>query len=302
MTINVKMTKKQVIDKLSEYPSCALDTRVAHLQGEWPTRQAISKVIALSRAILFPGFFGNRIVERTTLQAHIGVYLSQLEPLLACQIKYAFALNQANKKIPSKVLEEEEITLLVESYMAQLPSLRERLTEDAQAIYENDPAALDTSEVVLCYPSFFAITNYRIAHVLYELNVPYLPRVITEIAHAETGIDIHPGAQIGHAFSMDHGTGVVIGETTRIGNHVRVFQGVSFAGQPSPLGSLCESMRGVDRHPVVEDNVTIYSNVTLLGLIHIGKGSTICGNVWVNTDIPAGSKVKQDNQYDTKTR
>ena len=169
------------------------------------------------------------------------------------------------------------------------------LATDAEATYNGDPAAQNLGEVIFCYPGFRAICNYRIAHQLDQLGVPYIPRIITELAHSETGIDIHPRARIGHHFSIDHGTGTVIGETSVIGNYVRIFQGVSLAGEKFPPDENGNAIRGVDRHPIVGDHVTIYSNATLLGHIHVGDGATIFGNVWLTRDVAAGESVYQQS-------
>ena len=171
--------------------------------------------------------------------------------------------------------------------------MRSLLATDAEAAFNGDPAAQNINEVIFCYPGFRAVCNYRIAHQLYRLGVPIIPRMITEMAHSETGIDIHPGAEIGHYFSIDHGTGTVIGETSVIGNHVRIFQGVSLAGEKLPPDENGNAIRGVPRHPVLGDHVTVYSNATLLGRIHVGEGATICGNVWITEDVPAGATVSQ---------
>ena len=160
-------------------------------------------------------------------------------------------------------------------------------------MFDSDPAAQNPGEIIFCYPGFRAICNYRIAHKLYQLAVPFIPRMITEMAQSETGIDIHPGATIGHHFSIDHGTGTVIGETSVIGNHVRIFQGVSLAGAKLPPDEKGNTIRGIARHPVLGDQVTVYSNATLIGKIPIGEGATICGNVWVAEDVPAGATVSQ---------
>lgn len=171
--------------------------------------------------------------------------------------------------------------------------MRALLATDAEAAFNGDPAAQNINEVIFCYPGFRAVCNYRIAHQLYRLGVPFIPRMITEMAHSETGIDIHPGAEIGHYFSIDHGTGTVIGETSVIGNHVRIFQGVSLAGEKLPPDENGNAIRGVPRHPVLGDHVTVYSNATLLGRIRIGEGAMICGNVWITEDVPAGATVSQ---------
>jgi serine O-acetyltransferase len=182
---------------------------------------------------------------------------------------------------------------LSEAFISSLPDMRCFLATDAEAAFNGDPAAKNTNEVIFCYPGFRAICNYRIAHQLYILGVPFIPRIITEMAHSETGIDIHPGAQIGHYFSIDHGTGTVIGETSVIGDHVRIFQGVSLAGEKLPPDENGNAIRNIPRHPILDDYVTVYSNATLIGRIHIGKGATICGNVWVTSDVPAGANISQ---------
>ena len=186
-----------------------------------------------------------------------------------------------------------EAEKLSEAFIRTLPEMRSLLATDAEAAFNGDPAAQNINEVIFCYPGFRAVCNYRIAHQLYRLGVPFIPRMITEMAHSETGIDIHPGAEIGHYFSVDHGTGTVIGETSVIGNHVRIFQGVSLAGEKLPPDENGNAIRGVPRHPVLGDHVTVYSNATLLGRIHIGEGATICGNVWITEDVPAGATVSQ---------
>ena len=185
-----------------------------------------------------------------------------------------------------------EAERISETFIAALPRIRALLATDAEATFNGD-AACDPGEVIFCYPGLRAIGNYRIAHELYVFGVPYIPRMITEMAHSETGIDIHPGAEIGHHFSIDHGTGTVIGETSVIGHHVRLFQGVSLAGEKLPPDENGNAIRGVARHPIVGDYVTVYSNSTLIGKIHIGEGATICGNVWIAEDVPAGVVVTQ---------
>ena len=189
----------------------------------------------------------------------------------------------------------EQAKRLSEAFIKTLPEIREILATDAEATFNGDPAAQNVGEVIFCYPGFRAIVGYRIAHRLYSLGVPFIPRMITEMAHSETGIDIHPGATIGHSFSIDHGTGTVIGETSVIGNSVRIFQGVSLAGEKLPPDENGQTIRGVARHPILEDEVTVYSNSTLIGRIRVGKGATICGNVWIAQDVPAGMVITQNN-------
>lgn len=167
------------------------------------------------------------------------------------------------------------------------------MATDVEAAYYGDPAATCFGEIICCYPVIRAITNYRIAHELYKLNVPLIPRIITEMAHSETGIDIHPGAQIGHHFTIDHGTGVVIGATCIIGNNVKLYQGVTLGAKSFPLDEQGNPIKGIARHPILEDDVIVYSNATILGRITIGKGATIGGNIWVTESVPAGTRIVQ---------
>ena len=176
-----------------------------------------------------------------------------------------------------------------------MPEIRSQLETDVIAAYDGDPAAVSLGEVISCYPTIKALTNYRVAHELYRMNVPLIPRIITEMAHSETGIDIHPGAQIGRYFTIDHGTGVVIGATCIIGEHVKLYQGVTLGAKSFPLDEEGNPIKGIPRHPIIEDNVIVYSNATILGRITIGKGATIGGNVWVTEDVPAGSRIIQYN-------
>jgi serine O-acetyltransferase len=184
-------------------------------------------------------------------------------------------------------------TKLAAGFIGRLPELRRVLATDVGAAYNGDPAAESYGEVICCYPAIRAISNYRIAHELLVLGAPLIPRVITEMAHSETGIDIHPNAQIGSHFTIDHGTGVVIGATTVIGNNVKLYQGVTLGAKSFPLDEDGRPIKGILRHPIIEDDVIIYSNATILGRIVIGKGATIGGNIWVTEDVPAGGRIAQ---------
>ncbi len=177
--------------------------------------------------------------------------------------------------------------------VVRLPEIRRILATDVEAAYYGDPAATCFGEIICCYPVIRAVTNYRIAHELHRLNVPLIPRIITEMAHSETGIDIHPGAQIGHHFTIDHGTGVVIGATCIIGNHVKLYQGVTLGAKSFPCDEQGNPIKGIPRHPILEDNVIVYSNATILGRITIGEGATIGGNIWVTESVPAGARIVQ---------
>jgi serine O-acetyltransferase len=178
-------------------------------------------------------------------------------------------------------------------FIAQLPRLRQLLATDVEAAYLSDPAAHSIGEVISCYPAIRAISNYRVAHELVRLGVPLIPRIITEMAHGETGIDIHPGARIGSHFTIDHGTGVVIGETCIIGNHVKLYQGVTLGARNFTYDSNGRPVKGIDRHPILEDNVIIYSNATILGRITIGHDAVVGGNIWVTEDVAPGEKLVQ---------
>lgn len=184
----------------------------------------------------------------------------------------------------------EEIT---DKILARLPNLQETLATDVEAAYNGDPAAENYGEIISCYPTIRALTNYRLAHELYILGVPLIPRILTEMAHSETGIDIHPGAQIGHHFTIDHGTGVVIGATCIIGNNVKLYQGVTLGAKSFPLDENGNPIKGVPRHPIIEDNVIIYSNATVLGRITIAQGTVIGGNIWVTESTQPGEHIVQ---------
>ena len=193
------------------------------------------------------------------------------------------------KKIPDR----DTAASIAARFISKLPEIRRILATDVEAAYYGDPAATCFGEIICCYPIIRAITNYRIAHELYMLNVPLIPRIITEMAHSETGIDIHPGAQIGHHFTIDHGTGVVIGATCIIGNNVKLYQGVTLGAKSFPLDENGNPIKGIARHPILEDDVIVYSNATILGRITIGKGATIGGNIWVTESVPAGARIVQ---------
>ena len=283
----------EIVDRLSDEQSYKQLFHTCRDEEALPSSKVLKDIIHLCRTILFPGYYGNARISKQTIRFHTGVHIRTLYTLLTQQI-YAglcFADTVCTAGSEEQILEKAQC--LAESFIRELPEMRTLLATDAAATFNGDPAAQNINEVIFCYPGFRAICNYRIAHQLYLLKVPFIPRIITEMAHSETGIDIHPGAQIGHHFSIDHGTGTVIGETSVIGNYVRIFQGVSLAGEKLPPDENGNTIRGVARHPILGDHVTVYSNATLLGHIHIGDGATICGNVWVTEDVPAGKTISQ---------
>ncbi len=292
---------RETIETLSDEASYRQLFHAYRDEEALPSGEVLKKIIDLCRAILFPGYYGNARVSKQTIRYHTGVHVEELHALLSRQIHAGICFAQAQcAQCPEKETSGGSESLS-EQFIASLPALRNVLATDVEAAYHGDPAAMNASEIIFCYPGFRAIVNYRIAHQLYLLQVPFIPRMIAEMAHSETGIDIHPGAKIGHHFSIDHGTGTVIGETSVIGNYVRIFQGVSLAGEKLPKDEHGNTIRGVARHPVLEDHVTIYSNSTLLGRIHIGKGATIFGNIWLTEDVPQGAFITQNKAKHNNT-
>ena len=356
-----------------------------HLAGNpLPSARSINEIVKLSRAIIFPGYFGSSKINRHTVSYHIGVQVEQLFGLLTDQICAALCFQSAdneqharatasfnkdplesiknsmfvkgaranfssedhsteisaNSPVTScgeysscamstakkdadkqggvesvssisfgddvhdldheqgiqslKFNEEvkEYARSLAAQYISNLELIRTKLAMDVKAAFDADPAATSFGEVICCYPGVRAIFNHRIAHTLLNLGVPLMPRAISELAHSETGIDIHPGARIGDSFSIDHGTGVVIGETCIIGKNVKLFQGVTLGAKTIPVDSRGVPLN-IPRHPILEDDVVVYSNATILGRITIGRGAVIGGNVWVTEDVKAGGKVVQ---------
>lgn len=289
----------QIVNALSDEVSHKQLFHSSRDEEALPSGETLKRIVDLCRAILFPGYYGSARINKQTIRFHTGVLVETLHRLLTKEIQAGICFADTDYSACSEKQLSERAIQLSEQFIATLPELRNLLATDAEATYNGDPAAQNIGEVIFCYPGFRAICNYRIAHQLYLLKVPYIPRIITELAHSETGIDIHPGARIGHHFSIDHGTGTVIGETSIIGNHVRIFQGVSLAGEKFPPDENGNAIRGVERHPIIGNRVTIYSNATLLGHIHIGDGATIYGNVWITRDVKAGESVHQPAERDS---
>jgi serine O-acetyltransferase len=254
-----------------------------------PTLAKSSRIVDLFRSIIFPGYFGDTIVNKNTLEFHLGVYLEQLYILLREQIEYGLCFSKLGKTCENA---QEQSAIFATIVINKLPELKRVLSTDIKATFDGDPAAKSYGEVIFCYPTIRAVFNYRIAHELLKLGVPIIPRVITELAHSETGIDIHPGATIGEYFSIDHGTGVVIGETSVIGNHVKIYQGVTLGAKSFSLDEE-GNPRNIPRHPILEDNVVVYANTSILGRITIGRDSIIGGNVWLTNSVPPGSRILQ---------
>ena len=260
---------------------------------EFPSRTALADLVEDLRALLFPGYFGPSELKGETLRYHLGARMDRVLHGLRDQIQRGLMAAD-----PTCEGCENRALALASAFLTRLPKVRHLLATDVQAGFEGDPAATSPEEVLFCYPGLLAVTSQRLAHELLDLGVPLLPRMITEHAHSITGIDIHPGARIGERFFIDHGTGVVIGETCVIGRNVRIYQGVTLGAKSFPLDAEGNPIKGVPRHPVVEDDVIIYSNATILGRITLGKGSAIGGNVWLTRSVAPGSVVTQANEKD----
>lgn len=260
----------------------------AHRDGEpLPSLSQLNDIVTLFRTILFPGYYGHSCVDGGMMAYRMGVDIELLYRKLTEQILAGLCFDSASGA--SRAHASRIAAWCIEC----LPHLRHSLTADVVATFEGDPAAVSYGEVISCYPGIRAITNYRIAHELYLHDVPLIPRIITEMAHSETGIDIHPAAVIGHSFTIDHGTGIVIGATSILGDHVKLYQGVTLGAKNFPLDAQGNPVKGVERHPILEDGVVVYSNSTILGRVTIGHGAVIGANMWVTTDVPPGAKVLQ---------
>lgn len=247
------------------------------------------------REILFPGYFGNTTLDPTAIKYYMGVYTDELFEMLSEQILagHCFTCTEQEAQKIDVAQKMEYARLTAANFISVLPELRRKLALDVEAAFNGDPAAIGRGEVIFCYPAIRAISSYRIAHELLKLDVPLIPRIIAEMAHSETGIDIHPKAQIAESFTIDHGTGTVIGATCIIGKNVKLYQGVTLGAKSFPLDEDGNPIKGVPRHPIIEDDVVIYAQATILGRITIGKGSVIGGNVWVTNNLPPNSKVVQ---------
>ncbi len=266
------------------------DARTRGVDGlHFTDRDAIIEIVPVLRELLFPGYFGKRKLSAKTVRYHVGHLAIHIEERLAEQVYRALA----HRSKSAIVVDVKEARSTVRKFLETIPRLRELYATDIQAAFDGDPAAADTHEIVLSYPGFFAITIYRLAHELHKLDVPLIPRILTEHAHNVTGIDVGAGAVIDESFFIDHGTGVVIGETTTIGKRVKIYQGVTL-GALSTRGG--QRLRGVKRHPTLEDDVTVYSGASILGgETVIGQGVVISSNVFVTKSVPGHTRVTVKN-------
>lgn len=291
----------KTVDELSK-PQTLQGLFHEHRDGDpLPSSKELEEIIELTRSILFPGFYGMTSVNIQTIRYRIGVDTERLYKLLCRQVMAGLCFNEdchCDNAADTRRCLQEEAEKIAENIILKLPKLRKILSTDVQAAFDGDPAAANLGEVIDCYPAIKALTNYRLAHELVLENVPLIPRMISEMAHSETGIDIHPAATIGTHFTIDHGTGVVIGATCVIGNHVKLYQGVTLGAKSFPLDKEGKPIKGIPRHPILEDDVIVYANATILGRITIGKGAVVGANVWVTRDMKPRSKKYKQNKTD----
>ena len=284
----------ETVERLCAQDACEASWHRVSRDQPLPSLDALAEVVGLLREVLFPGFFGPQDVSQRTMPFYAGSALDRVVKLLSEQINrgYCFVCAKENRS-PCADCESRSLSVALE-FIRRLPRVRELLATDVQAAFDGDPAAKSPGETIFCYPSIKALTNHRIAHQLHHLGVDIIPRIIGEMAHSDTGIDIHPGAHIGERFFIDHGTGTVIGETCIIGKNVRLYQGVTLGAKSFPKDDTGSRLvKGLARHPIVEDDVTIYAGATILGRVTIGQGAVIGGNVWVTGDVPAGARIVQ---------
>jgi serine O-acetyltransferase len=289
-----KVLPKVVEELRAQADKLATPLRKTYRGSHLPSRDEIVLMVELLRSVIFPGYFGNRDITEESLTFHVGAVLDRVALIMAEEVKRGLCFDCVKRPVDRIPVEcENQAKGITASFLERLPELRRRLALDALAAYEGDPAARSASEAIFCYPGVFALTSHRVAHELYRLEVPLIPRMISEHAHSRTGIDIHPGASIGEKFFIDHGTGVVIGETCIIGDQVRIYQGVTLGAKSFPLDEQGNPIKGIDRHPIIEDDVTIYSGATILGRVTIGARSVIGGNVWLTRNIAPDSRISQ---------
>jgi len=285
-----------IVAKLHTLRAASLENRQRkNLSLKLPTPRALTSVIEKLTAVLFP----NRLGSPKLLNENTDHYVKKIlnEALQEMLTQVYWELNHISNLEAYNVKIHKQATAIIRAFAEKLPSIRTLLDEDISAAYEGDPAAHSVDEVLICYPGITAIMYYRIAHELYCLNAPLIARIISEIAHSTTGIEIHPGAKIGSSFFIDHGTGVVIGETSIIGKNVRLYQAVTLGAKRFPADENGALVKNIARHPIVEDDVVIYANATILGRITIGQGSTIGGNVWLTHSVPPNSSISQTRAH-----
>ena len=259
---------------------------------EFPSRDALAQVVEQLKGALFPMRLGPYDLRQESEDFYVAHTLDTALHALLAQIILELKYSARHDMQQTDAVQEQALKV-TQAFALALPQIRRLLDSDVLAAYRGDPAARSVDEVLLCYPGVLAMIHHRLAHCLYQLGLPLLARIVSELAHSQTGIDIHPGAQIDEGFFIDHGTGVVIGETAVIGKHVRVYQAVTLGAKRFPTDAHGVLQKGLPRHPVVEDDVVIYAGATILGRVTLGKGAVIGGNVWLTHDVPAGGNVTQ---------
>lgn len=275
------------------------DKGINHIDGlNLPRRKDVYEILDILFRVFYPGYVGGESVRRSNQRFYVGEMLTKVADLLQDQIYKALKYRCRMEQCSQDACACDELgTDMVARFMDTLPEMREMLKDDLEAAYEGDPAAMSLEEICTSYPFIHVITTHRVAHALYQMHLPLIPRMMSERAHAETGVDIHPGADIGRHFFIDHGTGVVIGETTHIGDNVKIYQGVTLGALSFPKDAQGNIIKGGKRHPTIEDNVTIYAGATILGGdTVIGEGAVIGGNTWITHSIPRGALVIIDKE------
>ncbi|MEK7779708.1 MAG: serine O-acetyltransferase EpsC [Pseudomonadota bacterium] len=289
---NTHLNVDEIVAELRNIRVMDLERRNRHTAPpRLPSRRILASVTEGLCAALFPNRLGSSELADEGIDHYVGHTLNRTLRELMVQIQHELHYNSSLEILSNE--DREQSAIITQAFAKQLPQVRQLVESDIKAAYEGDPAARNIDEVLVCYPGIMATMHYRLGHVLYQLGVPLIARMISEIAHSETGIEIHPGAQIGSSFFIDHGTGVVIGETAIIGNNVRLYQAVTLGAKRFPVDENGALVKGNLRHPIVEDDVVIYAGATILGRITIGCGSTIGGNVWLTRSVPPGSNVSQ---------
>lgn len=287
---NIEEVVNSICTDIVEQPSRAVDKLNVHAQPDFST---IVDIIHKLFRIVYPGYYIDRVYQSFNVRTMVATVTEDVAYYLNQQIALALRFDKHYQKATEQEVEtrSQEITM---EFLREIPKIRDYLNTDVEALFDGDPAANSKDEIIIAYPGLYAISTYRFAHELYIRDVPIIPRIMTEHAHCETGIDINPGATIGKYFFIDHGTGIVVGETTHIGNHVKLYQGVTLGALSTSGG---QALHNVIRHPTIEDNVTVYSNASILGgETVIGEGSVIGGSVFLTRSVPPHTKVYAKSQ------
>jgi serine O-acetyltransferase len=281
-----------IVDRLRESREVTHSVRFHGRVRELPSRVELVSIVENLYAALFPTHFGRHDLTDESIDFFVGATLNDGMLSLSEQIRRGLQF-APGRDVDNEAQLRAEAVVVTRAFAHELPEIRNLLVTDLAAAFSGDPAATSVSEILLCYRGVNAIIHYRLAHALHRLGVPVVPRMIADIAHEATGVDIHPGAQIGGSFFIDHGTGVVIGETAVVGEHVRLYQAVTLGAKRFPTDVTGALIKGEPRHPIIEDHVVIYAGATILGRITVGRNSSIGGNVWLTQSVPPGSNITQ---------